>query len=238
MPSNFLLHTSLLVVSIAGVYLWLTSVLLSPYSLQLVALLILVFATTHWRRSVVRAKPRVRNTIPLDLSLLTAAMLLLVSETGALASPVYFLLYFLLFAVAMLYEIEATLVLTGALAIYFLLLPGTDLTSLAHLSALLGLVLITPLALFTGHEYERLLESQKARAKLEGQIAKEETDTLIFLSTNLKSTLASSLERLNLLIPQTKVKVVREHLSLLYQDLKSLYRSASDLEKTLDRSSD
>lgn len=238
MPSNFVLHTVLLIGSVTGVYLWLTVPGLAPYTFQLVAVLILTFAATHWGRTKLKAKARRRNTVPLDLSLLTAAILLLVTETGALSSPVFFLLYFLLFAVAMLYEIEATLVLTGTLAIYFLLLETTNLGSLAHLGELLGLVMITPLALFTGHEYEKVVEEQKRSASLQGILAKEETDTLIFLSTNLKSTLLTSLDRLSLLIPTTKATSLRDQLSLLYKDLKELYRSAGELKDTIDRSND
>lgn len=238
MPKYFLLHTSLLVLSIAGVYLWLITPLLSPYTLQLVGLLVLIFAATHWGRSKLKAKPRKRSTIPLDLSLLVMAVLLLVVETGSLASPLFFLLYFLLFTVAMLYEIEATLVLTGTLIIFFLLSPATNLSDLIHLGSLFGLVMITPLALFTGHQYEELVQGKRREVGLIKALGETETDTLVFLSTNLKTTLLSSLDKINTLIPLARARDIRENLGSLYQDLKNLYRSADELERAIDKKSD
>jgi len=228
MPALFLLHTSLLIASIGGVYFWLSLPQLAPYTLQLVAVLILIFAATHWGRNRLRAKARRRNTVPLDLSLLTSAILLLVTETGALSSPIFFLLYFLLFGVAMLYEIEATLVLTAGLLVYFLLLNPESLTSAASLGELLALVMITPIALFTGHEYEKLV-------KLESRTTRETTDTLSFLSKNLRTTLTSALDRLTLIIPRVGVSELQKNLTLLYQDLRALNRSATDLEHELDQ---
>jgi hypothetical protein len=104
-------------------------------------------------------------------------ILLLVSETGSLASPFFFLCYFLLFAVAMLYEIEATLVLTGVLVLFFMFLPNPNWTQI------ISLIMITP-SPFTGHSYES--------SSLRNALAREETDTLTFLSFNLKRTLVSA----------------------------------------------
>jgi hypothetical protein len=152
-------------------------------------------------------------------------ILLLVAETGTLSSPFFFLCYFLLFGVAMLYEIEATLVLTGVLVIFFMFLPDPNFTQI------ISLVMVTPLAIFTGHQYESSLEEKR-------HLSAEETDTLIFLSLNLKKTLISALDNLSLLIPQEKVKSVRVDLQTLYEDLKNLYRSADELQSTIDQETD
>ena len=98
--------------------------------------------------------------------------------------------------------------------------------------------MITPLAIFTGHQYETTLDEKKAKMILNSHIAKEETDTLIFLSLNLKKTLLSALDTLSLVIPQEKVKDVRSHLETLYTDLRVLYRSAGELEETIDKQTD
>jgi hypothetical protein len=179
-----------------------------------------------------------KYSITLDVTILTTMILLLVVETGALISPFFFLIYFLLFGVAMLYEIEATLVLTGVLILFFLFIPGTDLTDYAHLSELIALIMITPLAIFTGHQYELGLNEKKSKALLNSHISKEETDTLIFLSLNLKKTLLSALDTLSLVIPQEKAQAVRSHLETLYSDLRILYRSAGELEETIDKETD
>lgn len=237
MPTRFLLHTILLLAATSGIYFWLTLPFLTSYSLQLVAALILLYLTSHWLKS---KKPHWfhRSTITLDITILTCMILLLVSETGALTSPLFFLLYFLLFGVAMLYEIEATLVLTGVLILFFLFLPGTNLSDLAHLSELLALIMITPLAILFGHQYETALDAKRAHAKLTKNLGHEETDTLLFLSLNLKTTLISALDNLATTIPLTRVTTVHTHLQTLYSDLKKLYRSANDLANSIDHETD
>ncbi|MFZ2199615.1 MAG: hypothetical protein WAV40_02415, partial [Microgenomates group bacterium] len=127
------------------------------------------------------------------------------------------------------------LVLTGVLILFFLFIPGTSLTDLAHLSELVALIMITPLAIFTGHQYESILEQKRLQAQLTSELSQEETDTLLFLSLNLKKTLLSALDSLSSTIPLTGVKKVRTNLEQLYGDLKALYRTSDDLEKTLER---
>lgn len=224
MPARFLLHTALLIASVFGVYFWLTLPGLAPFTLQLVAILVLLYLGSHWLKS---HKPTWfhRSTVTLDLTILTSMILLLISETGALASPFFFLCYFLLFATAMLYEIEATLVLTGVLVLFFIFLPDPDWTQI------ISLIMITPLAIFTGHSYESKLAEERA-------LAREETDTLTFLSLNLKRTLVSALDTLSLTIPQTQAKNIRGNLQTLYTDLKNLYRSADELEQEIDHETD
>ena len=237
MPNRFLLHTILLVAATAGVYLWLSSPLLAPLTLQLVAVLVLLYFGTHVLRAK-RPKWFHRSAITMDITILTTMILLLVTETGALTSPFFFLCYFLLFGVAMLYEIEATLVLTGIFILFFLCLPDTNFTDLAHLSELVALIMITPLAIFTGHAYEASLEEKQQVANLNKHLGAEETDTLLFLSLNLKKTLISALDSLSLVIPQEKVNTVRTSMQTLYEDLKTLYRSADELQQTIDHESD
>lgn len=236
MPTRFLLHTILLLLAAFGVYFWLSLPALTPYTLQLVAILVLLYLGTHYLRA---KKPKLfrRNTITLDLTILTTLILLLVTETGSLVSPLFFLCYFLLFAVSMLYEIEATLVLTGTLILYFLFLPDTNLSDLAHLSELVALVMITPLAIFTGHQYEVTLEQKTLARHLSRHLQHEESDILLFLSLNLKSTLLSALDKLAIAIPSSSSNL-RTQLSSLYSDLKTLYRSADELQSTIDRETD
>lgn len=236
MPARFIFHTILLFAAVFGVLIWLISPL-EPYTLQLVGLLTLLYIGTH---SLRRKYPKLfhRSSVTLDLTVLTSMILLLVTETGALTSPLFFLLYFLLFATSMLYEIEATLVLTGTLILYFLFLPGTNLSDLMHLSQLGALIMITPLALFTGHQYEVSLEEKEARRRLTHHLSHQETDTLLFLSLNLKNTLVTSLDTLSTIIPVTRVKEVHDNLTTLYKDLRALYKTSLELERAIDKETD
>jgi hypothetical protein len=234
MPTKFLLHTILLILAALGVFFWLSESALIPYTLQLVAILVLLYLGSHWLRAHRPSWFR-KSSITIDVTILTSMILLLISETGAIESPFFFLIIFLLFSVAMLYEIEATLVLTGILVLYFLFLPSTNLTNLAHLSTIISLIMITPLAIFTGHQYENSLEEKKIREAISSELSQEETDTLLFLSLNLKKTLLSALDSLSITIPLTKAKEVRQNLETLYGDLKALYRTSKDLEQTLEK---
>lgn len=234
---KFLLHTILLILAVSGVFFWLGNPVLEPNTLQLVALLVLLYLGSHALR-LRRPKWFHRGTVTIDITILTSMMLLLIAETGVLASPFFFLLYFLLFGVSMLYEVEATLILTGVLILFFLFIPGTNIGDIAHLTELLALIMVTPLAIFTGHQYEVGLEDKQARAQLTKHLGAIETDALLFLSLNLKSTLISALDSLSIIIPRTKVTELRGHLETLYGDLKVLYRSAAELETTIDRESD
>lgn len=236
MPTRFLLHTILLLAGAAGVFGWLSTPTLTPYTLQLVAFLILLYLGSHYLRSR-RPKLFRHNTVTLDITILTTLILLLVTETGALASPFFFFCYFLLFAVAMLYEVEATLVLTGTFIIYFLFIPGTDLSNLGHLSELLGLIMVTPLAILTAHQYESTLEQKALVRSLARHLGREESDILLFLSLNLKTTLISALDKLAITIPSVSGSL-RTQLTSLYSDLKTLYRSADELQSTIDRETD
>jgi hypothetical protein len=235
MPKSFPFHSIALITSIIGVFFWANTTALSAWTLQLVGLLVLGYAAAHWLN---KKKSAANPHISLDLTLLATVSLLLVAETGALTSPFFFILYFLLFAVAMLYEIETTLVLTGSLILFFAFFPGTNLASLTHLSELLALVMITPLAIYTGHQYERVLEEKQKTLALSSHLSQQETDTLLFLSLNLKKTLLSALDGLSLAVPQVKVKKLRTDLDILYQDLRNLYRSADELQQMIDRESD
>lgn len=221
----------------AGVFIWLSIPTLSIFTLQLVAILVLLYLGSHWLRNH-RPQWFHRSSVTIDITILTSMILLLVTETGALTSPFFFLCYFLLFGVAMLYEIEATLILTGVFILFFLFLPGSDFTSsagFAHLAQIISLVMITPLAIFTGHQYESALEEEKVHDMLTKRLGSEETDTLLFLSLNLKKTLVSALDSLSQTIPLTRVTEVRKNLETLYQDLKALYRTSGDLEKAIDQ---
>lgn len=227
MPTRFLAHTILLIIATLGVYLWLMVPGLSVYTLQLVAVLVLLYLGSHWLRSK-NPKWFHRSAITLDLTILTSMILLLVVETGALTSPFFFLIYFLLFAVSMLYEIEATLVLTGVLVLFFMFAGS------ANWPQILSLIMVTPLAIFTGHQYESTLEAKRLNAQLTKHLGDEESDILLFLSLNLKKTLLTALDSLSLAIPQEHVKDVRLQLQTLYQDLKNLYRSADELQEVID----
>ena len=236
MSTRFFLHIGFLATSSLLAYFWVISPLLSQYTLQLVAVLIILYLVVSFAHR--HHQTTQHTTITLELSLLTITILLLVSETGGLSSPLFFTLYFLMFAVALFFETEATLVLTATLVIFLALLPTTNLANLTHLAELAALIMITPLAIFTSHEHEKLVLSRKTKLRLIKSISREETDILLFLSLNLKHTLTSALDKLSQLIPQAKTKDIRDSLMSLYKNLKLLNKTAEELSVIVDKETD
>ncbi|MEI6690330.1 MAG: hypothetical protein WCL07_01125 [bacterium] len=235
MSAHFLVHTAFLALATFLAYFWVSSPVLSTYTVQLIAALILLYFGTAW--ALRRHRTTRRTVISIDLVILTITILLLVTSTGGLTSPLFFGIYFLLFAVAMLFETEATLVLTGILIIYLILLPSTNLSDIGHLAELVAVLMITPLAIFTGHQHELNLEEKKKSHTLSHNLTHEETDTLLFLSLNLKTTLTRAIDTLSIILPTTTF-ANKANLTRLYQDLKVLYKSAGELEKTIDHETD
>ncbi len=100
----------------------------------------------------------------LNLFALTAFVLLLVSLTGEITSPLFFLLYFLSFAVAFIFDPKVVFVFTAGLIVA--LFPGALKTDLTHnLILLFSLFLLSPLAFFLGVNY-RKNHKIKLRAKI------------------------------------------------------------------------
>ncbi len=212
--------------TIGFVFLWVNQPVLSNHTLQLTAFLALTYFFLQFR-----TKTTSRRAITIDLLILIAITLLLVTETGGLTSPLNFLIYLLLFAVALIFDIQATLSLTLSLIIYFVFLPSTDLSQLGTIAEIIALFLITPLAIFTGHQYELALQEKQ-------HLEHEETDTLLFLSLNLKKTLAKTLDTLSYIVPKIPTYSDRHQLKTVYQDLKALYQSSQTLETDIDLETD
>jgi hypothetical protein len=236
MSARFALHAIVLIFATILSYFWTTSHILSAYTFQLVAVLILLYFFAAW---ALRHHHLTRHrVITLDLSLLTITLLLLVTESGGLGSPFFFIIYFLLFAVAILFETEVTLILTGILVIFFALHPSADLTSFQHLTELFALVMITPLAIFTSHQHENKLRELEKLKKTSRALEDTEADTMLFLTLRLKTTLVKNLDLLSQTIPSIKLPTQRESLQTIYKDLKALYKSSEKLQKEVDERTD
>lgn len=106
-----------------------------------------------------------------NLFILTALVLILISSTGEIASPFFFLLYFLSFAISFVFDPKVVFVFTIGIIILFF--PGalkTDLTR--NLILLFSLFLLSPLAFFTGSAYR---EKQEKTRKIKAMEHKAET---------------------------------------------------------------
>lgn len=229
----FGLHTLFLILSLGLTYLWTRNPSLSPFNLQATGLLILSYFVI---RLVSGQKKGAQNT--LDAIIFTSLTFMIVISTGGVHSPVFFILYFLLFALSLLFEPLQSIIVSLLLIVLF----GYDLslnfdnTALINLATLL---LTTPLAMIFGRKYLQTLEDLGKIKQLANTIAEEETDTLLWISTKAKPTLVSLLDTTSLIIGTNLLPLrLQDRLKQLHADLISLHQSAQELEKGIDEKDD
>lgn len=229
----FILHTIFLSLALFLTYLWTQSPSLSPFTLQLVGITILSY---FGLKMLFSKATKLLNA--LDAIVLTSLTFLLVTATGSLSSPLFFILYFLLFGLSLLFEpVQAFLV--SILITTFLLISheGTlDTTSLINLATLF---LVSPIAVTLGRKYLEILE-KNGHIKILGEtIAKEQTDTLIWLTTRAKPTLISLIDTTSQIVASSALPFrLKEKLTTLHQDLLTLHSSAKELENEFKESAE
>ena len=237
-----------LILTFAFVYFWTNNPVLSVYNLQLTALLI----TTYFiLRLFFNRKPDfVYQNLFLNTLALSAVLLLIISVTGGLSSPLFFILYFYLFAFALLFEPLATLVLTLALALFFL----KELNSVNTVFQLLSVFLFAPLAIFSGRQYLKLLESQdkikvlhKEKKELSAisnlqsaSLSNEETNSLLWLSLEFKDSLLRIIHHSAELLADLGHLTLsqKEHLTSIRETAKTILKSGEKLQEKIDRETD
>lgn len=155
-------HSLILFLAIVVIFLWQENSTLSYYSLQLSGVLLLTLVISHHI-----LKPKSFKLVESTIS--TMAVLLIISSTGGLTSPLFFLNFLLLFELSLLLEPLIPLFLSGILIIYFMLLTSSYPNHLVWLE-LLAFPLMTPLAIFTGQIYIKLQNQKKEIKNLSDKI--------------------------------------------------------------------
>ncbi len=229
---TFVLHTAFLILSVGLTYLWTKNPNLNSFNLQAVGLLILFYFAGK-----LLSRNRQKILLLLDTATFTSLILFLVLSSGGVHSSLFFLLYFLLFGLSLLFEPSQSILLSLLLVILFVLDPSSKFDQVAIIN-LVTLLLITPLASLFGKKY---LQSQEEIGKikiLDKIISEEETDTLIWISTQAKPTLISLLDTTSQIIGSNLLpRNLQEKLKNLHRDLISLHESANTLEKDIDKHS-
>lgn len=121
---------------------------------------------------------------PWGIFALNTLVLLLVFSTGAINSPIFFLLYFLGFGIAFVFEPLVVFVfVVGVILLFFQEALETDMA--INLIKLGSLLLISPLAFFFGNEYRlsdrqsAKLEALKERSKDAGEIIAKDVEEVL-----------------------------------------------------------
>lgn len=165
---KILAHSLILLLSFSLAFIWAISPLES-YTVQALAGLVLAyFAISFVRRK--RNPKAERFSSASDIFILNTAIILLITITGNLYSPLFFLLYFLGFGITFIFEPVTVFVFTVGVILVFLpeALKNGSIESYIRIGSV---ALISPLAYFFGREYkdrdeeEAEIESMKDRSK-------------------------------------------------------------------------
>lgn len=238
---KFTAHTIYLALAVVLAFFWTSSSSLSIYTLQLIAFFIIAF----FINKVFLKSKKSQSVDTMDAVIFTVVVMLLVCLTGFLASPLFFLIYFLLFGLALIFEPLVTIALTGVIMLLFTLAPTASQSY--GIIQLFSLALITPLAVFFGNEF---LKSKQRQEKikilheegmmLEKVISKEETNALFWMAINLRSTLTGSIDEVSNLLADIGHLTVnqKERLQKVKDDLIALLKSGEELENEIDKETD
>ena len=240
MTPIFILHTLYLGFAIILTFIWSNDPNLSVYDLQLTGALVLLYFVF---RMINTARRSQTNNSFVSTIILTVISLLLVFSTGGLGSPLFFILNFLLFALALLFEpIQAatTSLILIALFIWqnYLHLSTENLVNIASLG------LMSPIAIVFSRTYLSNLESGGKIRILRQVVKEEELESLLWISKTAKPSLSGVLNSVTDIVMYFNSKgneiptgLVMK-LRTIQKDLIALYSSTGTLEKTLKETSD
>ena len=240
--SKFLLHSLFLISAVVLAFFWTSNPFLSIYTLQLTAVFILLFFLNQFLARHRRGK----INLTIDAVVFTMVVMLLVTSTGGLTSPLFFLIYFLMFGLALFFEPLITLTLTAAMILFFIFTPTKQNTAEEALQ-LFSLLLVTPLALFFGKQYLQVLRDEEKIKILEEeekiaqeQIKTEETNVLLWATLELKRGLMTILDEVSHLLGDVSHLTVsqKERLLKIRERALHLLETGKKLKEEVDRTTD
>lgn len=240
MTLSYLLHSLFLGLAIFATYIWSKDPTLSYYNLQLTGALILLYFVFRMINSSRRSL--ISNSIPSTI-ILSVISLLLVFSTGGIVSPLFFILNFLLFALALLFEpIQAA----TASFLIIVLFSWSNYTNMNNqgLINLLSLGFMTPLAVIFSRTYLKNLEAIGRIKILKQVIKREEAESLLWVTKTAKPSIASVLNSVSDLVIYFNSKedevasAVTDKIKSIQSDLITLYSSTGEFEESLKDSSD
>jgi hypothetical protein len=204
--SKEITHSLVLVLTIALAFLTALTPL-AHYDLQIAAVLFILYYAV--KRFYLPTHPRSHL---LDSVVFTFVIVMVVMTSGSVGSTFFFLIYFLLFSLALFLEPVIAITATIALVIFFLFSLPPD-QGLKTLMPIFSLAFLTPFAMYLGQEYQELQKSKT-------EITRLEEDNHLF----------------NSLIVRNHIKTIRELVDNFMGDkeLHELKRQANRLEKLVE----
>jgi hypothetical protein len=148
---TLLVQAFVLLFSFAVLFIW-KETSLSEFTTPLIGLLVASYLIVS-----IRNKGRGFLTMggdgPYGIFIINTLVFLILFQTGSLSSPLFFLLYFLGFGVAFVFEPSAAFIVAlGAIIIFF---PEVNTNLIDNSVKLLSLLFLSPLAFFFGKQYRK-----------------------------------------------------------------------------------
>ncbi len=179
---KMLLHSIILIASIGIAFAWSVAPT-GDYTVQALGALVAVYLGISFFRRKRNPKAETFSSTS-DIFILNTAIILLITITGNLYSPLFFLLYFLGFGITFLFEPATVFVFTIGIMLFFLpeALKNGSIESYIRIGSI---ALISPLAYFFGREYkdrdeeEAEIESMKDRAKDTADVISKDIENVL-----------------------------------------------------------
>lgn len=232
---KIIIYNIVLLISVTGAFLLGQTSLFTSNSLQIFAFAVILYILNQFFSTKIDFLKS--NKMLLDFSILSVAIILFIAMTGYLSSPLFFLMYFLVFGVSLLLHPSAALTIAFTSSVLFLATPKKDLV--AELMQLSSLFLITPLALLFGSQYIKLQQAKDKTSLLEKdekQLAKEvvsqEKQVRDWTSRDFKNQLIKIWENIDNLAKSIGLtNNQKTKLSEISNQLSKLLKSGEDMEK-------
>lgn len=233
---KFIFHIILLFVSVAFPFFW-TKSFLADYTLQLTALLSIFYFIYH----LLIRKRLVKHKLAIDITVLALVVFLIIFNTGALFSPLFFLIYFLLFGISLLFEPASAIALSIIAIFFFLLTPKREF--FVEFLQLISLLLITPLATVFGKQYLKLLENEEKikileieEKALEAEVKTQEEQVKGWTYGDFRERLGQISKDITLVSKDPSLKLqLREVLQKAINQINSLFESGKKMEKEVEQ---
>jgi hypothetical protein len=194
--SKEIVHSLVLVFAIVLTFIF-PKTNLANYDLQITAILFIILYSV--KRFIVTKDIYSRL---IESVVFTLIIMGIVNSTGGLTSPFFFLVYFLLFSLALILEPIISITTTVTLIIFFLLnLPANQ--DFRTLLPIISLSFITPFAMFMGSEKIKIRQMADKSQKLQ-------EETFLFLSLLIKNHLKNIKEALENFVDDHQLEIIKK----------------------------
>lgn len=209
-----LVHSFILIVCIVVSFI-LPQTTLAAYNIELAALLLVIFFIAR-RFSFFSKRTRLFESV-----IFTLIVLGTINTTGGLQSPFFFLVHFLLFALALLLEPIIPIIVTLVLMLFFLV--GAEQISYNQLLPIFSLALMTPFAMILGNEYEETKQLKKT-------ISSQTENTFLFMSLMLKNHLKEMMTLIDNFRGEHELNSLRRHVTNIERLIDMFEKQEPDME--------